>query len=76
LRIVDNGVGLAGTIGTYSQAELAALGIGPESVSKRITELRGTLSLSSSRNGVVLWIDLACDDQVAIKTEYKTDALS
>ena len=76
LRIVDNGVGLAGTIGTYSQAELAALGIGPESVSKRITELRGTLSLSSSRNGVVLWIDLACGDQVAIKTEYKAHAPS
>ena len=76
LRIADNGGGLAGAIGTYSQTELADLGIGPESISKQITELRGTLSLSSSRNGVVLWIGLACNDQVANKTKYKADASS
>jgi signal transduction histidine kinase len=74
LRIADNGLGLVGTIGTYGQAELAVLGIGPESISKRITELHGTLSLCSSRNGVELWIGLACDDQVANKTKYKTHA--
>jgi signal transduction histidine kinase len=75
LRIADNGLGLPGTIGTYSQAKLAALGIGPQSICKRITELRGTLSLVSSRNGVELYIDLACDDQVANKTKYKAHAL-
>ena len=74
LRIADNGFGLAGTIGTYSQAELAVLGIGPGSISKRITELRGTLSLFSSRNGVELWIVLACDDKLAVKTKYKAHA--
>jgi len=64
LRIADNGLGLPGTLGTYSQAELAAQGIGPQSIVKRVTELRGTLSLSSSRNGVEIRVKFPVEGQV------------
>ena len=70
LLIRDNGQGLPGTNGNYSQTELANLGIGPQSIFKRITELRGTLSLSSSPKGVELCIGLACAEIAGSKTEY------
>lgn len=60
LRIADNGLGLKSTTGTFSQTELAALGVGPRSICNRITELRGTLSFSSSPKGVELCIELPC----------------
>jgi signal transduction histidine kinase len=62
LRIADNGFGLKSTTGTYSQTELATLGVGPQSICNRITELRGILSLSSSPKGVELCIELPCND--------------
>jgi signal transduction histidine kinase len=74
LRIADNGLGLPGTLGTYSQAELAVQGIGPQSISKRITELCGTLSLFSSRKGVELFIGFPCDEPAENKNEYKAHA--
>jgi signal transduction histidine kinase len=74
LRIADNGRGLPGTLGTYSHAELVAMGIGPQSISKRIAELRGTLSLVSSHTGVDLYIGLACDDPPENKTKNKAHA--
>jgi signal transduction histidine kinase len=70
LLIRDNGQGLRGTNGNYSQTELAILGIGPQSIFKRITELRGTLSLSSSPKGVELCIGLACEGIAGSKTEH------
>ena len=70
LLIRDNGQGLPGTNGNYSQIELANSGTGPQSIFKRIAELRGTLSLSSSPKGVELCIGLACEDTTGNKTEY------
>jgi signal transduction histidine kinase len=58
LRITDNGRGLPGAKGTYDQSELAARHIGPRSISKRVAELGGTLSLSTSSTGVALCIEL------------------
>jgi len=59
LRIVDNGLGLKGGVaGTFSQSELGARGIGPQSIAKRIAELSGSFSLSSSSKGVELCIEL------------------
>ena len=58
--ITDNGTGMMGKTGAYSQTELAALGIGPQSISKRIAELGGTLVLSSSPKGVELCIEIPC----------------
>jgi signal transduction histidine kinase len=74
LRIADNGSGLPGTLGTYSEAELLAQGIGPQSISKRIAELRGTLSLLSSRKGVELFIELPVNDQAAHKISDRAHA--
>ena len=62
LRIADNGLGLPGTLGTYSHVELETLGIGPQSILKRVTELRGTLSLVSSRKGVELLVCVKGND--------------
>ena len=67
LRIADNGRGLSGITGTYTQNELAARVIGPQSISKRIAELGGTLSLSSSSKGVELCIELPCNDRTVQK---------
>jgi signal transduction histidine kinase len=67
LRITNNGSGLEGITGTYGQTELAALGIGPRSILKRVVELHGTLSLSSSSEGVDLCIDIPCNDGGAHK---------
>jgi signal transduction histidine kinase len=74
LRIADNGSGLPGTLGSYSEAELLAQGIGPQSISKRIAELRGTLSLFSSRQGVELIIGLPVDGQTAPQISDKAYA--
>ena len=63
LQISDNGCGLPGALGTYSGTEVLAHGLGPQSISKRITELRGTLSLSSTRKGVKLIICFPIIDQ-------------
>jgi signal transduction histidine kinase len=60
LRIADDGHGLPGILGSYSQAQLANLGIGPQSISKRVTDLRGTISLISSRSGVELLMTIGC----------------
>ncbi len=65
LYISDNGHGLKNTIGTYCLSDLAALGIGPQSIVNRITELSGTLSISSSSHGVEFWIGIPCDRQSA-----------
>ena len=59
MRISDDGQGLPGTLGTYNQFQLASLGIGPQSILKRITDLRGTLSLVSTRHGIELNINFA-----------------
>ena len=76
LRIADNGSGLPGTLGTYSDAALLAQGIGPQSIAKRIAELRGTLSLFSSRKGVELFIGLPLDDEAARKISDRAHAFS
>jgi signal transduction histidine kinase len=75
LRIADNGHGLPGTLGTYSQSELLNLDIGPQSISKRIAELRGKLSLSSSRYGVELIIELPAIGEAAGAVSDKAHAL-
>jgi signal transduction histidine kinase len=62
LRIANNGLGLKDLTGTYGREALAARGIGPRSIAKRIDELRGTLTLSSSSKGVDLCIDIPCND--------------
>ena len=74
LRIANNGSGFEGINGTYGQAELAALGIGPRSISKRITDLGGTLSLSSSSKGVDLCFDIPCNDGGAYKPNDQEEA--
>ena len=68
LRIADNGLGLKGRAGNYSQTELAALGIGPQSIVNRISELGGTLSFSSSPKGVELCIELPFNEPAALTT--------
>lgn len=67
LRIADNGRGLSGITGSYTQDDLVARTIGPQSISKRIVELGGTLALSSSPKGVELCIELPCSDRTVQK---------
>lgn len=67
LRIADNGRGLSGITGSYTQDKLVAGTIGPQSLSKRILELGGTLALSSSPKGVELCIELPCSDRTVQK---------
>ena len=67
LRIADNGRGLSGITGSYTQDDLVARTIGPQSISKRIVELGGTLALSSSPKGVELCIELPCGDRTVQK---------
>ena len=69
LRIVDDGHGLPDILGSYSQAQLANLGIGPQSILKRITDLRGTISLISSRQGVELFIAIGCGNNAFSKNK-------
>jgi signal transduction histidine kinase len=65
LRIADNGHGLPGIEGTYAQEELASGTIGPQSIAKRVAELGGTLSLSTSGTGVELCIEIPCNGRMA-----------
>ena len=58
LRIADNGHGLEGGTRAFSHSELSDLNVGPQSLRKRIGELNGSLSLSSSPHGVELHIEL------------------
>ena len=58
LQIRDNGHGLADATGVYTLTELAARKIGPVSLRNRIAELGGSLTLSSSPQGVELHADL------------------
>lgn len=58
LQVADNGTGLEGASDQLNETDLAANGLGPQSISKRVNDLRGTLSLSSSREGVRLAIEL------------------
>ena len=69
LRIVDDGHGLPSISGSYGQAQLANLGIGPQSILKRITDLRGTISLISSRQGVELFIAIGCGNNAFSKNK-------
>lgn len=75
LRITDNGLGLVDTMGTYSHTDLATLGIGPQSILDRVTELRGSLSLISARNGVELLIGLGCNDPSEDDKRHKVRAV-
>lgn len=75
LRITDNGLGLVDTLGTYSHTDLATLGIGPQSILDRVTELRGSLSLVSARNGVELLIGLGCNDPSEDDKRHKVRAV-
>jgi signal transduction histidine kinase len=76
LRIVDNGHGLKGDLaGTYSQSQLAAHGIGPRSIAKRVEELGGSFSLSSSSKGVELCIEVPCNERTARRTDEQAFAL-
>jgi signal transduction histidine kinase len=75
MRIVDNGLGLSGITGTYNQSELAAQRIGPQSISKRVAEMDGTLSLSSSSKGVALCIELPCNNRTAQKANEQEYSL-
>jgi signal transduction histidine kinase len=65
LQIADNGHGLSGVTGNFTQDELAARMIGPQSIAKRVAELGGRLSLSTSGKGVELCIELPCNGQMA-----------
>jgi len=58
LQIADDGMGLKDLAGPYSHNELIAMGIGPQSISKRILELRGVLTLRSSSKGVNLFVKI------------------
>ena len=66
---MDDGHGLPGILGSYGQAQLANLGIGPQSILKRITDLRGTISLISSRQGVELFIAIGCGNNAYSKNK-------
>jgi signal transduction histidine kinase len=76
LRIADNGHGLAGETGTYDQDELAARVIGPQSIAKRVAELGGTLSLSTSCKGIELSIQLPCISQPAQQSHEQAYSLT
>jgi signal transduction histidine kinase len=71
LHITDNGLGLKGITGKFSQYELDARGIGPRSIFKRVADLRGDLSLSSSSNGVEISIAFPPDDRIAAESNEK-----
>jgi signal transduction histidine kinase len=76
LRIADNGHGLSGMSGNYTRQELAAQVIGPRSISKRVAELSGTLSLSTSDEGVELCIELPCEGEMAHETHEQGYSLA
>ena len=74
LRIADNGCGLSGVTGTYTQGELTTRVIGPRSICRRVAELGGTLTLTTSGKGVELNIELPARDQTARKTNEQAPA--
>ena len=74
LRIADNGGGLSGVTGTYSQGELTTRVIGPQSICRRVAELGGALMLTTSDKGVELDIDLPRNDRMAQKTNEQISA--
>jgi signal transduction histidine kinase len=75
LRFADNGHGLSGITGTYTPEDLAARMVGPQSIAKRVAELGGTLSLSTSCNGVELRMDLPSNGQMAHKINEQAYSL-
>jgi signal transduction histidine kinase len=58
LSIGDNGHGFVGVTGVYDLSELAARKMGPVSLRNRIAESSGSLTLSSSPQGVELQVEL------------------
>ena len=67
LRIAETGCGLSGVTGTYTQRELMARVIGPQSICRRVAELGGALTLSTSDKGVELNVELPNRDRTAQK---------
>jgi signal transduction histidine kinase len=74
LNIADNGSGLSGVRGTYSHSELAARVIGPQSICRRVAELGGALTLSTSDKGVELNVELPNRDRTAQETNEQAPA--
>jgi signal transduction histidine kinase len=74
LRIADNGCGLSGATGTYTQGELTTRVIGPQSICRRVAELGGTLTLSTSDKGVELNIELPNRDRTGQETNEQAPA--
>jgi signal transduction histidine kinase len=74
LNIADNGRGLSGITGTYTHSELAARVIGPQSICRRVAELGGALTLSTSDKGVELNVELPSRDRAAQETNEQASA--
>jgi signal transduction histidine kinase len=74
LRIADNGCGLPGASGTYTQSQLTSRVKGPQSICKRVAELGGALTLSTSDEGVELDIELPHNDRMARESNEQTHA--
>jgi len=58
LQIKDNGSGLNDLNGAFDDRQLDTQGIGPRSLRERIAGLGGLLRLTSSPQGVELYIEL------------------
>jgi len=74
LNIADNGNGLSGVKGTYTHDELTARAIGPQSICRRVAELGGALTLSTSDKGVELSVELPNRNRTAQKTNEQAPA--
>jgi signal transduction histidine kinase len=74
LNITDNGNGLSGLTGTYTHSELAARVIGPQSICRRVADLGGALTLSTSDKGVELNVELPNRDRTAQETNEQAPA--
>jgi signal transduction histidine kinase len=74
LNITDTGSGLSGLTGTYTLGELAARAIGPQSICRRVAELGGALTLSTSDKGVELNVELPNRDRTAQKANEQAPA--
>jgi len=74
LNITDNGSGLSSVTGTYTHSELAARVIGPQSICRRVAELGGTLTLSTSDKGVELNIELSDRNRTGQETNEQAPA--
>src|SRR5262249_55902134 len=75
INIADDGQGLSSVTGTYTHRELAARGIGPQSICRRGAELGGALTLSTSNKGVELNVELPIQDRTAQRTNEQAPAL-